>query len=304
MHNVIQSGAMRDDQVPADERARLAAGLEAAGVPEHLRGGLVRYLVDRILPGGFLQAVLCNDLVGAVRRHHGAGAAYTITTIRKFLLALVPEEAWGSVEKVTAWTVTPDRLEIRSEDVVEDEQAAGDLLGEFLRRGLAASAAVHGILGGDLADVGDQDLIAAMAIELEACEAPIELVLRPSSALHLAGLLQLAMRHPALEARARGVALTYLGHVRAYFAEAPAVLEALRRGDDPARDRPVSDADRADVVGASVKCPLCDWTARNEVDDDPEAAARIERYLGAAFADHVRRVHAGPGDITDPERDR
>jgi len=218
----------------ADERARLEAALEAAGVPEHLRGGLVRYLVDRILPGGFLQAVLVVDVPQAIARYAGgnlAAAAYTIGAVHGFLLLFAPEASWGSVEKVTAWTVTPDRLEIG--EVISPD----DVFAEFGRRGLAASAAVHGILGDDLADATDQDLIAAMAIELEACEAPIELVLRPSSALHLAGLLQLAMRHPALEARARGVAVTFLAHVRAYFAEAPAVLEALRRGDDPERDR-------------------------------------------------------------------
>jgi|KBSMisStandDraft_5_1062788.scaffolds.fasta_scaffold00317_23 hypothetical protein len=51
---------------------------------------------------------------------------------------------------------------------------------------------------------------------------------------------------------------------------------------------------RTGTVGATVTCPLCDWSARNEVDDDPEAAARIERHLQAAFTAHVARAHGAP----------
>jgi hypothetical protein len=39
------------------------------------------------------------------------------------------------------------------------------------------------------------------------------------------------------------VGTTILAHIRTYFAEAPAVLEALRRGDDPARDRPADEGE-------------------------------------------------------------
>jgi len=94
------------------DQTTFAAALDGSAVPPHLRGGLLRYFVAGILPGSFLQAVLCNDLVKAVRRHSGAGAAYTITVLRKFLLEHAPFEAWGSREKVLAWTTTPDRLEV------------------------------------------------------------------------------------------------------------------------------------------------------------------------------------------------
>jgi hypothetical protein len=84
----------------------------------------------------------------------------------------------------------------------------------------------------------DEDLLAAMVRELDTREAPITLVLRPLSALHLAGLLQLALRHPGTSTSEahRRIAVTFIEHVRAYFADAPAVLEVLRRGDDPAND--------------------------------------------------------------------
>lgn len=85
----------------------------------------------------------------------------------------------------------------------------------------------------------DEDLLAQMTAEVLAHEAPIEFVLRPLSALHLAGLLQLALRHPGArnsEAHAR-TAVMFVEHVRGYFADAPAVLEVLRRGDDPTQDK-------------------------------------------------------------------
>jgi hypothetical protein len=91
----------------------------------------------------------------------------------------------------------------------------------------------------EAAPILDADLVAAMVAELETRESPIELVLRPMSALQLAGLLQLAMRHPRMpdDSATRRMALTFIGHVRAYFADAPATLEVLRRGDDPSEDR-------------------------------------------------------------------
>jgi hypothetical protein len=106
------------DQVTDEQRdelvTKIVGAIATSHVPEHLREGLVRYFADGILPGGFLQAVLCNDLEGAVHRHCGGGAAYTITVIRAFLIKDAPPDAWGSVTKVLAWTTTPNRLEIGS----------------------------------------------------------------------------------------------------------------------------------------------------------------------------------------------
>ena len=89
-------------------------------------------------------------------------------------------------------------------------------------------------------------LVAAMAAELAAKDGYLDVVLRPLSALQLAGLIQLALRHPhaaASEGHAQ-IASTVLAAVRAYFADAPAILEVLRRGDEPPRS--ISDADLDD----------------------------------------------------------
>lgn len=78
-------------------------------------------------------------------------------------------------------------------------------------------------------------LLADLTRELEARSTvdgrPMELLLQPASAFQLAALLQLALRHPGVPANLRELAARYLAGVRSYFADCPAILEALRRGD-------------------------------------------------------------------------
>lgn len=84
----------------------------------------------------------------------------------------------------------------------------------------------------------EANLLEKMMRELREREEPITFVLRPLSALHLAGLLQLALRHPGAGSQRshQEVATMFLEHVRAYFADCPATLEVLRMGDDPRYD--------------------------------------------------------------------
>ncbi len=87
----------------------------------------------------------------------------------------------------------------------------------------------------------DAALLRTMAAELRALEhedEPMYLMLSPLVAVQIAGLLQLALRHPGTKADIRDAALGFLNAVREYFAESPAVLEILRRGDDPTQDIP------------------------------------------------------------------
>jgi hypothetical protein len=103
------------DQLTDAQRERLVTtligALATSAVPDHLRGGLVRYFSDGILPGSFLQAVLCNDLVQATQRGT-ASSLCGLPDLVAFLLAVAPSAAWGSRDAVLAWTTTPDRLEI------------------------------------------------------------------------------------------------------------------------------------------------------------------------------------------------
>jgi hypothetical protein len=90
-------------------------------------------------------------------------------------------------------------------------------------------------------DVVDPDLplLDAMTAEIRALEAegPAILAIPPLAALQLAGVVQLAMRHPEFsESGSLDVARAFIEQLREYFEDAPAVLEVLRRGDDPRED--------------------------------------------------------------------
>ena len=79
-----------------------------------------------------------------------------------------------------------------------------------------------------------------LAREIQAREAHHSLArieLSPLEALQLAGLLQLALRHPELTLASRATGALVVQMVRTYFAGCPAVLDVLRRGDDPREDR-------------------------------------------------------------------
>jgi hypothetical protein len=91
--------------------ALFRASLAESHVPEHLRDGLVRYVTNGILPGGFMQAVLCNNLREAMRRG-SYGGVVALPALVDFLTWHMPPEAWGSVARVLGWTSTPERLEI------------------------------------------------------------------------------------------------------------------------------------------------------------------------------------------------
>lgn len=85
--------------------------MKVCGVPENLREGLVRYFCDRILPGGFLQSVLCNELAEACRRADPF-TGRCLPEVMAYLDQFATPEAWGSRDRVFAWTVTKDRFEL------------------------------------------------------------------------------------------------------------------------------------------------------------------------------------------------
>jgi hypothetical protein len=91
--------------------AHVIEALHRSRVPLHLHDGLTLYFSDGILPGSFLQAVLCNDLKSAVMQADPIAAA-DLRAVVEFLLWECPHQAWGSREAVLNWTTTPQRLEV------------------------------------------------------------------------------------------------------------------------------------------------------------------------------------------------
>jgi hypothetical protein len=80
-------------------------------------------------------------------------------------------------------------------------------------------------------------LVSDAAIEVRHLAAPMQVTLRPETVIQITGLLQLALRHPALDPVHDRVARHFIDGARAYFADCPAVLDLIERGFDPGEDR-------------------------------------------------------------------
>ncbi len=76
--------------------------LDYSGLPEHLRPGLKAYIEQRVPPGGFIRAVLENDLLRAsgqadhINRH-------LLPEITQWVYMEAPQACWGTPEKVSEW---------------------------------------------------------------------------------------------------------------------------------------------------------------------------------------------------------
>lgn len=79
---------------------------EGYNIPEHTQGALERYILDRLAPGGFLTAVLANDLFGATGRADYMNAN-TLKDICGWIYMRAPRDCWGSYEIVTKYLETP-----------------------------------------------------------------------------------------------------------------------------------------------------------------------------------------------------
>lgn len=75
-------------------------------LPEHMQQGAREYVELRREPGGFLQAVLENDLVGAFGRAD-ADNYVSMHLWARWLFNEAPLDCWGSPAKVAAWLTEP-----------------------------------------------------------------------------------------------------------------------------------------------------------------------------------------------------
>lgn len=75
------------------------------GIPDYMRGGLIRYFNNRLPPGGFLTAVLSNDLMEAFS-HADETNRHCMRAYVMWLYNEAPGRssgAWGSPEAVEKW---------------------------------------------------------------------------------------------------------------------------------------------------------------------------------------------------------
>ena len=73
-----------------------------AGIPLPILEGLREYGLHHVSPGGFLHAVLCNNLHEAVCRADVESLA-AIRQIVLYVYNAMPSPCWGSPENVEAW---------------------------------------------------------------------------------------------------------------------------------------------------------------------------------------------------------
>lgn len=69
---------------------------------DYMVPGLRRYIEAGIEPGGFLYALLCNDLFGAVARADCDNKKRLVQWCQ-FIYNELPAGCWGSEENVAAW---------------------------------------------------------------------------------------------------------------------------------------------------------------------------------------------------------
>lgn len=77
-------------------------------IPSHTQSALQRYVECGIMPGGFLQAVLSNDLMRAVNSADNYNRA-AIPDIAKFVYNELPMAAHGSEEKIVSYCYSRQR---------------------------------------------------------------------------------------------------------------------------------------------------------------------------------------------------
>lgn len=69
------------------------------GVPDHTQMALEGYVIDGYQPGGFLTAVLANDLFGAIGRADYMNKA-ALADICGWIYSRAPSDCWGNYEIV------------------------------------------------------------------------------------------------------------------------------------------------------------------------------------------------------------
>ena len=73
-----------------------------ARIPEHTKSTLENYLLYGLPPGGFMTAVLTNDLYGAISRADSQNMS-RLEDIVRWLQHNAPIDSYGNYENITNW---------------------------------------------------------------------------------------------------------------------------------------------------------------------------------------------------------
>ncbi len=77
-------------------------GLDQSRIPQRMFGGIVRYMVFGVTPGGFLVEVLSNNLMGALTRADEENYV-SLHLYGSFLHNYADTNSFGSIEAVKTW---------------------------------------------------------------------------------------------------------------------------------------------------------------------------------------------------------
>lgn len=81
---------------------RMLDGFRNYDLPDHMWGGIHRYVMAGVPTGDFLRAVLSSDLCGAVNHADERNAARLVAWV-KFLFNECPAGCFGSTQAYVAW---------------------------------------------------------------------------------------------------------------------------------------------------------------------------------------------------------
>ena len=79
--------------------------LDYGRLPQHLQGGVKRYIEQGIPPGDFLTAVITNNLLLAISHADDTSLA-ALPEIVRFFYNESPGGCWGTPEKMKLWLET------------------------------------------------------------------------------------------------------------------------------------------------------------------------------------------------------
>lgn len=82
-------------------------------IRDQMMPGILNYIDRGILPGSFLQAIICNDLKEAVGRADYENMR-NIPAFVNYFHNHAPWPCWGSEEKMNAWMLMHERTRIKA----------------------------------------------------------------------------------------------------------------------------------------------------------------------------------------------
>lgn len=69
---------------------------------------MFNYLIYGLSPGLFFTYILCNDWANAILSSHPANRIANLKNLTKWMINVMPSEAWGSSYNVKTWLEMPE----------------------------------------------------------------------------------------------------------------------------------------------------------------------------------------------------